>query len=63
MKARCELLKLRQSQCQWKIDGYCPITEFDKCKNCKAIHTKPLGLASLFADGWEGIKRKQNERR
>lgn len=57
--SRGELLKGRQTQCEWKKQGYCPITEFDKCKVCKAIHTKPLGLDSLIAGGWEGIKAKQ----
>lgn len=59
MKSREELLKFRQNQCLWKQNGYCPITEFDKCKVCKAIHVKPMGLDSLIADGWEGIKAKQ----
>jgi hypothetical protein len=59
MYTKEELLKSRQNQCQWKAEGYCPITEFDKCKTCKAIHTKPLGLNALVQNGWEGIKVKQ----
>lgn len=59
MYTKEELLKSRQTQCQWKTEGYCSITEFDKCKTCKAIHTKPLGLNGLMIDGWEGIKAKQ----
>lgn len=59
MRTRYELLKMRQSQCDWKRDGYCPINDFEKCKSCKAIHTKPLGLAALIENGWEGIKEKQ----
>lgn len=51
MYTREKLLKSRQTQCQWKTEGYCSITEFDKCKTCKAIHTKPLGLNSLMIDG------------
>lgn len=61
MKTREELLKIRQNQCEWYKQYYCPIIEFDKCKICKAIHTKPLGLESLLQDGWEGIKRKQQK--
>lgn len=59
MYTREQLLKARQAQCEWKTSGRCPITDFDKCKVCKAIHTKPLGLESLVAGGWEGIKAKQ----
>lgn len=59
MKTRTELLKARQEQCEWKQTQGCPITEFEKCSKCKAIHTKPLGLDSLIEGGWEGIQKKQ----
>jgi hypothetical protein len=59
MKTRSELLELRQNQCEWKKQGYCPITEFDKCKACKAIHSKPLGLEALVEGGWKGIQAIQ----
>lgn len=59
MRTRTELLKARQEQCEWKQTQGCPITEFEKCSKCKAIHTKPLGLASLLEGGWEGIQKKQ----
>ena len=59
MYTRSKLLELRQKHCEWKLSQGCPITEFEKCSKCKALHTKPLGLASLLVGGWEGIKAKQ----
>lgn len=60
MYTRDELFAMRQGHCDWHKQYHCTITDFDKCKKCKALHVKPLGLESIVLNGFEGIQKLQH---